>query len=71
MVRAVIEGKKDIDHKMDEDFEGAEEESDESQPRRRVVYVMKAGTMKVQDNGVEQFEQSLVKRVHKMLPAQG
>ncbi|OJJ63777.1 hypothetical protein ASPSYDRAFT_138981 [Aspergillus sydowii CBS 593.65] len=71
MVRAVIEGKKDIDHKMDEDFEGVEEESDESQPRRRVVYVMKAGTMKAQDNGVEQFEQSLVKRVQKMLPTQG
>ncbi|OJI97160.1 hypothetical protein ASPVEDRAFT_159327 [Aspergillus versicolor CBS 583.65] len=71
MVRAVIEGKKDIDHKMDEDFEGVEEESDESQPRRRAVYVMKSGTMKVQDNGVEQFEQSLVKRVRKMLPAQG
>lgn len=71
MVRAVIEGKKDIDHKMDEDFEGVEEESDESQPRRRSVYVMKSGIMKVQDNGVEQFEQSLVKRVRKMLPAQG
>ncbi|KAL4788567.1 P-loop containing nucleoside triphosphate hydrolase protein [Aspergillus varians] len=71
MVRAVIEGKRDLDHKMDEDFEGVEEESIESQPRRRVVYVMKAGTMKVQDNGVEQFEKSLVKRVQKMLPAPG
>ncbi|KAL4934529.1 ABC-F family ATP-binding cassette domain-containing protein [Aspergillus undulatus] len=70
MVRAVIEGKKDLDHKLDEDFEGVGEESYESQPRRRTVYVLRAGTLKVQDDGVEQFEQSLVKRVQKMLPAQ-
>ncbi|KAL4915489.1 P-loop containing nucleoside triphosphate hydrolase protein [Aspergillus aurantiobrunneus] len=71
MVRAVIEGKRDQDRKLDEEFEGIEEESDELQPRRRVVYVMKAGTVKVQDNGVEQFERSLVKRVQKMMPTQG
>ncbi|KAL5342455.1 P-loop containing nucleoside triphosphate hydrolase protein [Aspergillus crustosus] len=71
MVRAVIEGKRDLDHTLDEDFEGVEEESKELQPRRRVVYVMRAGTMKVQDQGVGQFEKSLVKKVQKMLPAQG
>ncbi|KAL2853374.1 P-loop containing nucleoside triphosphate hydrolase protein [Aspergillus pseudoustus] len=71
MVRAVIEGKRDLDHKLDDDFEGAEEESSEEQPRRRVVYVLRAGTLKVQSEGVEQFEKSLVKKVQKMLPAQG
>lgn len=70
MVRAVIEGKRDLDHKLDEDFEGVEEEPSESQPRRRVVYVLRAGLLKVQDEGVEQFEKSLVKKVQKMLPAQ-
>ncbi|KAL4774662.1 P-loop containing nucleoside triphosphate hydrolase protein [Aspergillus nidulans var. acristatus] len=67
MVRAVIEGKRDLDHKLDDEFEGVEEESDMELPRRRVVYVMKAGTMTVQDDGVEQFEKSLIKRVQKML----
>ncbi|KAL4873824.1 hypothetical protein BDV12DRAFT_207551 [Aspergillus spectabilis] len=70
-VRAVIEGKRDLDHTLAEDFEGVEEESEESQPRRRAVYVMRAGTLKVQDQGVEQFEKSLVKKVQKMLPTQG
>ncbi|KAL3486831.1 P-loop containing nucleoside triphosphate hydrolase protein [Aspergillus germanicus] len=70
MVRAVIEGKRDLDHKLDEDFEGVEEEPSESQPRRRVVYVLRAGLLKVQDEGVGQFEKSLVKKVQKMLPAQ-
>ncbi|KAL3448669.1 P-loop containing nucleoside triphosphate hydrolase protein [Aspergillus insuetus] len=70
MVRAVIEGKRDLDHKLDEDFEGVEEEPSESQPRHRVVYVLRAGLLKVQDEGVEQFEKSLVKKVQKMLPAQ-
>ncbi|KAL4909924.1 hypothetical protein BDW74DRAFT_45813 [Aspergillus multicolor] len=70
MVRAVIEGKRDQDHKLDEDFEGVEDEQEETLPRRRVVYVMKTGAMVAQDEGVKQFEKSLVKRVQKMLPAQ-
>ncbi|KAL6237753.1 hypothetical protein BDW75DRAFT_60583 [Aspergillus navahoensis] len=69
MVRAVIEGKRDLDHKLDEDFEGIEEESNEELPRRRAVYVIKAGTMEILDDGVEQFEKSLIKRVQKMLRA--
>ncbi|KAL4809294.1 P-loop containing nucleoside triphosphate hydrolase protein [Aspergillus unguis] len=72
MVRAVIEGKRDIEAKLDDDFEGVDEKKglgeDEAMPRRRVVYVLKSGTLGVQDNGVEQFEKSLVKRVQKMLP---
>ncbi|KAL2822371.1 P-loop containing nucleoside triphosphate hydrolase protein [Aspergillus cavernicola] len=70
MVRAVIEGKRVLDHKLDEDFEGVEEEANESQPRRRIVYVLRDGTLKVQAEGVEQFEKSLVKKVQKMLPTQ-
>ncbi|KAE8392320.1 P-loop containing nucleoside triphosphate hydrolase protein [Aspergillus alliaceus] len=68
LVRSVIEGKRDEEHKLDDDFEGVDEETDETQSRRRAVYVLKAGNLKEQSNGVEQFEQSLVKRVQKMLP---
>lgn len=68
LVRSVIEGKRDEEHKLDDDFEGVDEETDETQSRRRAVYVLKAGKLKEQSNGVEQFEQSLVKRVQKMLP---
>lgn len=68
LVRSVIEGKRDIEHKLDEEFEGLEEEeAEESTTRRRSVYVLKAGKMSEQQNGVEQFEKSLVKRVQKML----
>ncbi|GLI81135.1 hypothetical protein PoHVEF18_009507 [Penicillium ochrochloron] len=68
LVRSVIEGKRDTEHKLDEDFEGVEEEeSTETAPRRRSVYVLKAGKLNEQSNGVEQFEKSLVKRVQKLL----
>lgn len=69
LVRSVIEGKRDTDHKLDEDFEGLESEKAEETQRRRSVYVIKQGKMVEQKNGVEQFEQSLVKRVQKLLPA--
>ncbi|KAJ5382172.1 hypothetical protein N7517_000083 [Penicillium concentricum] len=69
LVRSVIEGKRDTEHKLDEDFEGLEEEETEETPRRRSVYVIKQGKMNEQKNGVEQFEKSLVKRVQKLLPA--
>ncbi|KAJ5819097.1 hypothetical protein N7474_004688 [Penicillium riverlandense] len=68
LVRSVIEGKRDIEHKLDADFEGLEEEeTEETKTRRRSVYVLKNGKMVEQQKGVEQFEQSLVKRVQKML----
>lgn len=68
LVRSVIEGKRDIEHKLDDDFEGLEEEeTEETKTRRRSVYVLKNGKMTEQQKGVEQFEQSLVKRVQKML----
>jgi hypothetical protein len=69
LIRSVVEGKRDTDHKLDEDFEGLEVEEAEETPRRRSVYVIKQGKMTEQKNGVEQFEQSLVKRVQKLLPA--
>ena len=71
LVRSVIEGKRDEEHQLDDDFEGLDEETDETQTRRRAVYILKGGKLKEQSKGVEQFEQSLVKRVQKMLPAQG
>ncbi|GAQ10335.1 ABC transporter F family member 3 [Aspergillus lentulus] len=66
LVRSVIEGKRDGEHNLDDEFEGVDEEVEE-QSRRRSVYVMKGGKLIEQPNGVEQFEQSLVKRVKKML----
>lgn len=66
LIRSVVEGKRDADHKLDDDFEGVEE-SEETSSRKRTVYVMKGGRLHEQQNGVEQFEQSLVKRVQKML----
>ncbi|KAE8355363.1 P-loop containing nucleoside triphosphate hydrolase protein [Aspergillus coremiiformis] len=72
LVRSLIEGKRDEEHrKLDDDFEGVNEETDEAQSRRRAVYVLKAGNLREQSNGVEQFERSLVKRVQKMLPGRG
>lgn len=68
MVRAVIEGKRGTEHETDEGFEGVEEESGESLSRRRAVYVLRGGTLNAQEQGLEQFERSLVKRVQKMLP---
>ena len=69
LVRSVIEGKRDTDHKLDEDFEGLETEEAEETQRRRSVFVIKQGKMTEQKNGVEQFEKSLVKRVQKLLPS--
>lgn len=73
LVRSVIEGLRDVDAPLDEDFE-AEDDADEDAgasraPRRRTVYVMKAGKLVAQGEGVSQFEKSLEKRVAKMLAA--
>lgn len=71
LIRSVIEGKRDEENTLNDDFEGAEDEQEEEKNRRRVVYVMKAGKLNEQQNGVEQFEESLEKRVQKMLPTPG
>lgn len=66
----MVEGKRDIERKMDDEFEGLEEEeAEESTTRRRVVYVLRAGKMIELQNGVEQWEETLMKRVQKMLNA--
>lgn len=70
LVRSVVEGNRDSESRLDQDFEGAEDDdADDSQtPRRRTVYVLKTGKLVEQnDGGVEQFERSLEKRVNKML----
>lgn len=71
LIRSVIEGKQDINAATGEgssntDLATADDE-DEDKARRRSVYVLKAGKLQVQENGVEQFEASLEKRVRKMM----
>ncbi|KAH8433552.1 uncharacterized protein LDX57_011187 [Aspergillus melleus] len=68
LVRSVIEGKRDTEHTLDDAFEGVEGQTEEEHSRRRVVYALRAGKLQEQPRGVEQFEQSLVKRVQKMMP---
>jgi len=64
-VRRVVQGEKDR-------VEGGEGEEDEDEDedeevRRRVVYLLKGGVMKDLPNGVAGFEESLEKRVQKLL----
>ncbi|KAH8698631.1 putative ABC ATPase [Talaromyces proteolyticus] len=69
LVRSVVEGKRDGDARLNEDFEAEDDEQsdDDTQiPRRRTVFILKAGKL-VEQTGVEQFEKSLEKRVKKML----
>lgn len=66
LVRSVIEGKREDEHDLDEDFEGINDGQEELE-NRRVMYVLKTG--KLNEQSVEQFEESLVKEVQKMLPA--
>ncbi|KAE9362680.1 P-loop containing nucleoside triphosphate hydrolase protein [Stipitochalara longipes BDJ] len=61
LIRRVVEGEKD-----DEGSE--EEESDEEEDtRRRTVYLLKGGLLKVLEKGVSGFEESLEKRVEKLM----
>jgi len=61
LVRRVVEGEKDEDD-SEEEGEGEGEEK-----RRRVVYLLKGGGLKVLERGVSGFEESLEKRVEKLL----
>lgn len=63
MVRRVVQGEKDRVEGEEED----EEDEEEEEIRRRVVYLLKGGQMKVLPDGVAGFEQSLEKRVRKLL----
>ncbi|RDW61616.1 ABC transporter-like protein [Coleophoma crateriformis] len=65
MIRRVVEGEKVDVGSEDEDDETDEEE----ELRRRTVFLLKGGKMKVLDNGVKAFEESLEKRVSKLLAA--
>lgn len=57
-----------MDYNVDENFEGVDdEETENTDSRRRGVYVMKAGKLNEQLNGVEEFEASLQKKAQKML----
>jgi ATPase subunit of ABC transporter with duplicated ATPase domains len=63
LIRRVVEGEKD------ELAEGEEEESEDEdeQLRRRTVFLLKGGAMKVLEKGVRGFEESLEKRVVKLM----
>ncbi|KAL3419873.1 ABC transporter, partial [Phlyctema vagabunda] len=62
LIRRVVEGEKD------EGSDFADEETDEEEElRRRTVFLLKDGVLKVLDNGVTGFENSLEKRVQKLL----
>lgn len=67
LVRSVIEGKREAEARFDDGFEGVDEQRDETQPRRRVVYVLQGGKLIEQEDGVEQFERGLERRVRRML----
>jgi ATPase subunit of ABC transporter with duplicated ATPase domains len=62
LIRRVVEGEKDMDEN------GEESESDEEDDtRRRAVFLLKGGSLKVLENGVSGFEESLEKRVEKLM----
>ncbi|PYH49381.1 ABC-F family ATP-binding cassette domain-containing protein [Aspergillus saccharolyticus JOP 1030-1] len=70
MVRLVIENKRDLEERRDEELE-ENKASDTLSSQRRVVHVLKSGKLKEQAEGVEQYERSLAKRVRNMLPTTG
>jgi len=63
LIRRVVEGEKDEVGSDEED----EEDEEEEELRRRTVFLLKGGAMKVLERGVEQFAESLEKRVEKLL----
>jgi ATPase subunit of ABC transporter with duplicated ATPase domains len=64
MIRRVVEGEK---AENDEDKDGVAAGDDEEETRRREVYLLKGGKMTALAAGVSAFEQSLEKRVQKLL----
>ncbi|ENH68972.1 Putative ABC transporter ATP-binding protein YheS [Fusarium oxysporum f. sp. cubense race 1] len=60
-MRGVIEGAVDEDEETDEDAD------DEEVMRRRIVYRLKGGKMDTLENGVDEFERLMEKRVKKLL----
>ncbi|RAL16916.1 ABC-F family ATP-binding cassette domain-containing protein [Aspergillus homomorphus CBS 101889] len=70
MVRSVIEGKRSVEEGRDEGLE-EDKGSDALSSQRRVVYVLKSGKLREQEEGVIQYERSLAKAVRRMLPTMG
>jgi ATPase subunit of ABC transporter with duplicated ATPase domains len=64
MIRRVIEG---IESLSDEEETGNPSENDESAKARRILYQLKGGNLKPLDGGMQEFEQTLEKRVAKLL----
>lgn len=71
LVRTVVEGQRDVDASLDDDFEADTEDNNgtdaSERSRRRTVYVLRTGRLIEQTDGVKQFEKSLEKKVGKML----
>ena len=63
-MRGAIEGQ--VEEDEDEDA-SEEDERDEASPRRRVVYRLKGGKLSVLNNGVDEFERLVKRRVEKLL----
>jgi hypothetical protein len=51
----------------DDEGSGEEEGDEEEDRRRRMVYLLKGGLLKVLERGVSGFEESLEKRVEKLM----
>jgi ATPase subunit of ABC transporter with duplicated ATPase domains len=64
MIRRVVEGEKQDSNAEDDD---GNEDNDVEVSRRRIVYLLKGGKLTVQNGGVSGYEQSLEKRVKKLL----
>lgn len=57
LIRRVVEGEK----------EDVDCEEEENELRRRTVFLLKGGVLKVLEKGVSKFEESLQRRVEKLL----
>jgi hypothetical protein len=62
LIRRVVEGEKDEGTDSDD---GEEDEEDDT--RRIIVYLLKGGLLKGLEKGVLEFEESLEKRVEKLM----
>jgi ATPase subunit of ABC transporter with duplicated ATPase domains len=63
MIRRVVEGEKP----EDSDDEEVNRTDEEEQSRRQAVYLLKEGKLSLQGSGVSGYEQSLEKKVRKLL----
>ena len=63
LVRRVVEGEKDEGGEDEDESKDDEEE----ETRRRAVFLLKGRVLKVLEKGISGFEESLEKRVEKLL----